>query len=409
MTPATPPTTPPMPSSDRAPAMNAPSAPALLPADDRRAWMVLGSGGVGKTTLSAALALRLAERGHRTAVVTLDPARRLADALRLSRATGALQPVALDRLEARFGVRFGGSLAGGVLDPRALFDALVHDLVGDPDKAARILANRYYQKLSTSLAGAENYMAMARLDGLLGDPAFDRVVLDTPPAFHTLDFLGTPQRLTGFLDFPGVRPALRLMNGPAQRWSPLLQVGRLTLKGLERFLGREFLVELFGFLALFADVLEAFAEQARRIQQVLASPDVGYLLVAAPTERSLAEARVVLQRFTDEGRHVERVIVNRVHPARFDGARLDGLTAGLAAGLAASPLAPGLSGSERDAMLTVVPRVVSAYEGLARRERRLIDAFRREHGDVVEVDELTADVDGLESLYRFSQGLPVVA
>jgi anion-transporting ArsA/GET3 family ATPase len=378
----------------------------LVPAGDRRrAWMVLGSGGVGKTTLSAALALRLAEAGHRTAVVTLDPARRLADALRLSRSTGELQPVALERLEARLGVRFGASLSGGVLDTRALFDALVHELVGDPEKAARILGNRYYQKLSTSLAGAENFMAMARLDTLLADPAFDRVVFDTPPAFHTLDFLATPQRLTGFLDFPGVRPALRLMNGPTQSWSPLVQVGRLTLKGLERFLGREFLAELFGFLALFADVLESFAERARRIEQVLASPDVGYLLVAAPTERSLAEARVVLARFRDEGRRVERVVINRVHPARFDASRLSALGSGLEAGLATSPLGPGLSRSRREGFLADVPRVIGAYEGLARRERRLIEAFHREHDALIEVDELSVDVDGLESLYRFAQGL----
>ena len=405
MTFATRPTTPPTSPTDAPDA--APAATLLPPGDRRRAWMVLGSGGVGKTTLAAALALRLARQGHRTAVVTLDPARRLADALRLSSSTGDLQPVALDRLEARVGEPFTGTLAGGVLDTRSLFDAMVREMVGDPDKAARILGNRYYQKLSTSLAGAENFMAMARLDALLDDPAYDRVVFDTPPAFHTLDFLATPQRLTGFLDFPGVRPALRLMNGPVQGWSPLVQVGRLTLKGLERFLGREFLSELFAFLALFADVLEAFAERARRIQQVLASPDVGYLLVAAPTGRSLAEARVVLKRFRDDGRRVERVVVNRVHPSRFDPARLQGLGADLAARLAASPAAVGLPGSRRDELLAGVPRRVAAYEGLSRRERQRLDAFRAEHGDVLAVDELTVDVDSLESLYRFALSLPM--
>jgi anion-transporting ArsA/GET3 family ATPase len=369
--------------------------------------MVLGSGGVGKTTFAAAVALRLAEQGHRTAVVTLDPARRLADALRLSRATGELQPVALERLEQRFGVHFAAPLFGGVLDTRSLFDGLVRDLVDDPGKAERLLSNRYYQKLSTSLAGAESFMAVARLDALLHDQRFDRVVFDTPPAFHTLDFLAAPQRLTGFLDFPGVRPALRLMNGPAHGWSPLVQVGRLTLKGLERFLGREFLVELFGFLALFADVLEALAERARAVHQVLQSADVGYLLVAAPTERSLAEARLVLERFGREGRRIERVVVNRIHPSRFDAHHLAELGAQIGAALATHPAAVGLATSQLDDLQIRVPRLVSAYEALSRRERRLIDAFHLEHDAVLEVDESAADVDSLESLYRFAQGLVV--
>lgn len=411
--------------------------PSLISSDDqRRAWMVLGSGGVGKTTLSAALALVFAERGLDTAVVTLDPSRRLADALAISRSVDAEQPVPLERIERHFGVQFTGRLMGGVLDTKSMFDRMVRGLLaGDgatpsaPGRAERLLENRYYQKLSTSLAGAEHFMSLAKLDELLSarpEPAeattdgakatevpgsaYDRVVFDTPPAFHTLDFLSMPERLTGFLDFPGVRSALQLMDGPRPGWAPLLQMGRVTLRGLERFLGREFLTELFAFLGLFAEVLEEFSAQAKRIQPLLLGQEVGYLLVLAPSERSINEGEHVMRRFADEGRVIERVVFNRVHPARFSRGRLDEVRGCLSDWVATSPAAQLSAASIQESFLRRVPELLEEHEALAGREQRLIEGFQRRHSGrevVAQVAELPTDVDSLETLYRYSRLLPM--
>ena len=382
--------------------------PLISSTDPRKAWIVLGSGGVGKTTLSAALALALTERGHRTAVVTLDPARRLADALGISRTVHGEQRVPLERIERRHGVRFPAELHGGVLDTKAMFDEQVRELMadrgGDPE---RILANPYYGKLSTSLAGAEDFMSVAKLDALIRSDDYERVVFDTPPTFHTFDFLDTPERMASFFKVPGVRAAMRLMDGPVQGWAPLVRVGRLTLRGLERFLGREFIQELFGFIGLFRDVLESFAERAEAVHEILTSDQVGYVLVLAPNERSVSEGELVLKRFAEEGRDLHRVVFNRVHPSRFDARRVHALEEAVAQAVATLPAARLFAGSTKEGFMRRLPHLVATYEATAARERVVMERFRQRHGDCVEIHELPTAIDDLEGLYEYARALPV--
>jgi len=369
--------------------------------------VVLGTGGVGKTTVAAALGLRLAELGHRTAVVTLDPARRLADALHVSRGADREEPVPLETLSRRVGARFPGSLMGGVLDTQAMFDRLVREVLDDPGRADLLLNNTYYRKLSTSLAGAEDYMAVARLHELMRDGRYDRVVLDTPPAFHTLRFLTTPERLLGFFAVPGVQAALRLMRASTSRRWRFLQLGRVPLAGLERFLGREFLHELSDFLVLFTEVLEAFAERVKRVAALLNSPEVGYLLVVAPGQRSLAEAERILTRLKAEGRATPTVLVNRVHRPRFTPDELDQLPQRFAARVNACPCSRVESAWVRDSVARQVPELVAAHEAGARREEELLERYRSALGPMLKVEEMDRDVDDLEGLWQFSRLLGV--
>jgi anion-transporting ArsA/GET3 family ATPase len=301
--------------------------------EERRVLITCGSGGVGKTTSAAALALRAALSGRRVLVCTIDPSRRLATSLGKGQLSG--RPRAID-IKALAPAR-GGALFAMVLDVKGAFDALVLRHTPQAEARDRILKNRFYHHVSAALAGSHEYMAMETLLELSTDERFDLVVLDTPPTRHALDFLEAPDRLLGFLDVSVLRFFLR----------PYFKAGRLTvqvatrtgamlLKLADRFLGLQFLQELSEFFLAFEGMYDGFRARAAEVQALLRAPSTGFVLVAGPQPAALEEALYFHRRLLEKKLGFVAFVVNRVHldPARERGERR-GPRVRIAPGLAA--------------------------------------------------------------------------
>ena len=226
-----------------------------------------GSGGVGKTTIAAALALRAACAGQRVAVVTIDPAKRLAQALGLDNLTGTLRAVELDEFQ-----QSGGSLSAMMLDVQTTADLMVKRFAESPAAADRILHNSYYKQFSSAVAGSQEYVALEQVRLLLDEHDFDLVVLDTPPAVHALDFLDAPERLRkGLKNIPLKSEGDHSdEQGLASR---LAARGRgLVMKGLNHLTGGPFIEDLAEFLRAFSSILSALESAARRVHTLFRDP-----------------------------------------------------------------------------------------------------------------------------------------
>ena len=280
-----------------------------------------GAGGVGKTTTSAALALGLAAQGRRVAVVTIDPAKRLANALGLRALENEPRRVDASRL-AGHGVEVTGELWAMTLDAKRTFDELIARLAPDEQTRRDVLDNRIYQQLSTAVAGSQEYTAMAKLYELSRDERFDVVVLDTPPSRNALDFLDAPDRLTGFLEGRALR-AFLAPTGLAAR-----VVGRGTsvvLGALRRVTGVELLEDLSTFFGALGGLLAGFRERAAGVQALLADPGTTFLVIASPEREPVAEAIFFGEKLRAAGLPFGGLIVNRVHaPVRGATPALDG-------------------------------------------------------------------------------------
>ena len=273
---------------------------------DRPVLVVVGGGGVGKTTLAAALALQSARDGARTLVMTFDPSLRLKDALGVG---GGDQPV-------RVPIKAAGSLDAILLDARATFDRIVSRYAPDPAAAQRIFSNRFYQDLSGTLAGILEYMAMERLFEVNVEGRYDRIVLDTPPTRQALDFLEAPDRIISFLD----TRAVKFAQDPwwlDDRKAPNLGK-RFAAKGAravaDRILGRQFLLELVEFIQAFAPLFAGFGQRAEEVRTLLRSEGTQFLLVSGPGAERIPEAMFFLRKLKEAGHHLGPVVVNRVHP-----------------------------------------------------------------------------------------------
>jgi anion-transporting ArsA/GET3 family ATPase len=276
----------------------------------RRLIVCCGTGGVGKTTISAALALRLAQGGATTVVVTIDPARRLATALGMSGLSDEPQRVAAQALLGPG----AGELWALQLDAKATFDRLVGRYAPDEAARARILGNRIYRHLSGAVGGAQEYMAVERLNELVEDGRFECIVLDTPPATNALDFLDAPQRITRFIEGRALRLLLRpgaVAGGIGWR---ILHAGSGTvLSLLERLTGTQLLRDVSDFLAGFEGMYQGFAQRAGDVRALLLSDRSGFVVVAAAEADSLAQAVALSRRLTADGFPLAGVILNRVH------------------------------------------------------------------------------------------------
>jgi anion-transporting ArsA/GET3 family ATPase len=357
-------------------------AVALDPAT--RVVVCCGSGGVGKTTTAAALALRAAERGRKVVVLTIDPARRLAQSMGLSELDNTPREVSgVDSAK-------GGELHAMMLDMKRTFDEIV-SAHATPDRAEQIFANPFYQSLSSSFAGTQEYMAMEKLSQLRARDEWDLIVVDTPPSRSALDFLDAPQRLGRFLD----GRMLRLLLAPARAGGRayLKVVGAsfsLFTRVLTRVIGTEVLRDLSAFVGALETMFGGFRERAQKTYELLRTPGTAFLVVAAPEPDALREASYFVDRLSAESMPLAGLVLNRVRSSaapRLSAERAE---------VAADALAETGDHELAEAAL----RVHADRAVLAVRDRRMRDRFLGAHPEValVEVPALATDVHDLDGL-----------
>jgi anion-transporting ArsA/GET3 family ATPase len=274
---------------------------------ERSVLVTAGTGGVGKTTLAAAIGLEAAARGRRTLVLTIDPARRLAQALGVRSLDHEPQQVPADRIGAAGSPR--GALFAMMLDTKRTFDEIVERFTPDPELRRRIFANRIYRQLTDALSGSREYSALEKLAAIHASGEYDLIVLDTPPAAHALDFLDAPRRVLGFLD----GGFLEVLLAPSRTGLRLFRLGsELTLRGLERLTGLSFLGDLSEFFGAFEALLGGFRERAELTSKLLRSRACGFVLVAGPDPEQVRRAVAFSLRLQQERVHLAGLVVNRM-------------------------------------------------------------------------------------------------
>ena len=281
---------------------------------ERRILVCVGSGGVGKTTTAATLALAAARRGKRTLVLTIDPARRLANSLGLAALGHEVQQVdpALVRRDAPSD---RGELYAMMLDQKQAFDEVVARHAKDPAAVQRILANPVYAQISSSLAGAQEYAAMAKLHDFDRAGDWDLIVVDTPPTANALDFLDAPRKLTEAIDSPAIEWFRKLQGGSGSGWSLVGKTGGFVLKRLAKFVGTRFIDDLGVFFTEFNDILGGFRKRAEETFALLRQPRVGFVLVASPEPMAVREALAFHARLAEAAMPFVGFVVNKVHVA----------------------------------------------------------------------------------------------
>jgi len=298
--------------------------------DDRRTRVIVccGSGGVGKTTTAAAIGLRAAERGRHVVVLTVDPARRLAQSMGLSKLDNTPRPVPFpERVQAGVSAAgtdsdgtSGGSLHAMMLDMKRTFDEIV-EAHADPDRAAQILANPFYQSLSSGFSGTQEYMAMEKLGQLRRAEEWDLIVVDTPPSRSALDFLDAPQRLGRFLDGRLIRLLVVPAKVGGRAYVKVLNAGFGMVTGvLTKVLGAQVLKDVQTFVSALDTMFGGFRERADYTYRLLRAPGTAFLVIAAPEPDALREASYFVERLAQEGMPLAGLVLNRVH--RSPAARL---------------------------------------------------------------------------------------
>ena len=273
--------------------------------EQRRILVCCGSGGVGKTTTAAVLALEAARMGRRAVVVTIDPAKRLADALGLEGLTGTPSRIEGD---------WPGELWALMLDTKSTFDDLVVANASSPEQGERILQNRFYRNISGALSGTQEYMAMEKLYELNQRADFDLVVVDTPPTRNALDFIDAPRRLTRFLD----HRLFRMITSPGRGVLKAVNVAAQTfLRTVAKVVGAEVIDDAVAFFQAFEGMEEGFRARADAVFHLLSDPDTAFVLVASPRRDTIDEARFFAEKLAEADIAVRALIVNRMHP-RFD-------------------------------------------------------------------------------------------
>jgi anion-transporting ArsA/GET3 family ATPase len=361
--------------------------------EGKRVCICAGSGGVGKTTTAAAIAAGMAARGKRVAVLTIDPAKRLADSLGLPELGNVERQVDPKRFEAA-GVDAGdGELWAMMLDAKQTFDEVVRKHAPDEQTRERILSNRIYQQLSAALAGSQEYMAMEKLFEIHAEDRYDLLVLDTPPSRNALDFLEAPKRLTQFIE----GRALQVFMRPAGIGMKVFGRGSAVMFSvLRRVTGVDLLEELAEFFQAFGGMVEGFRERARRVNELLAAPQTSFLVVCGPQGEPISEAVYFHRKLIEAKLPFGGVIVNKVHyegaPA---GAGREAIEAELVEALGDRDLA------ERAA------RNLADYEALAARDRGNVEHLAAElrTRSVIQVPYLDEDVHDLAGLMEINRYL----
>ena len=348
-----------------------------------------GSGGVGKTTTSAALALRAAERGRTVVVLTIDPARRLAQSMGIEALDNTPRPVVgVDDTR-------GGRLDAMMLDMKRTFDEVVLSQ-SSPEKARAILENPFYVALSSSFSGTQEYMAMEKLGQIHGqsqlDGTYDLIVVDTPPSRSALDFLDAPERLSSFLDGRFIRLLLAPAKGPARLMTAGL--GMVT-NALTKILGAQVLRDMQTFVAAFDTLFGGFRQRAQTTFSLLQAPGTAFLVIAAPEPDALREASYFVERLTEDEMPLAGLVVNRASPAALTDLSADEATT------AADRLGRTSSESTTAGLLRLHADRVRIVE----REAYLRERWATAHPEVATtvVPALATDVHDLEGLRRVDE------
>jgi anion-transporting ArsA/GET3 family ATPase len=345
-----------------------------------RVIICCGSGGVGKTTTAAALALASARTGRRAVVVTIDPARRLADALGLAGLTNT--PSTIDG-------PWSGELAALMLDTEGTFNGLVAKYAGSVEQAEKILANRFYRNISGALSGTQEYMATEKLYELYEDSGFDLIVVDTPPTRNALDFLEAPGRITRFLD----HPLYRIVTAPTRG---IVKAVNFAAQGIFRSIGKvvggDVIADAIGFFAAFEGMDEGFKERARKVEQLLKSEQSACVLVASPRSDTVEEATYFASKLTEYSIAVRALIVNKMHPDPGGGTAQ-----------AARLRAETFAGTDLGDLFTSLADLRQMAEGEAAHLSSL--TARIEPAPVCRVPYLPFEVSDLDTLGRFADAL----
>ncbi|MEU0316875.1 ArsA family ATPase [Nocardioides sp. NPDC006273] len=359
----------------------------LLDDLDTHIIVCCGSGGVGKTTTSAALALRAAERGRKVVVLTIDPARRLAQSMGIAQLDNTPRTVP--------GVG-PGRLDAMMLDMKRTFDEVVESQAS-PEKAQQILNNQFYIALSSSFAGTQEYMAMEKLGQLYrdsfahngGNGDYDLIVVDTPPSRSALDFLDAPERLSSFLDGRFLRLMLAPTKGPVR----LMSAGiNLVTNALKKVLGGQMLTDLQTFVTALDTVFGGFRQRAQETYALLQADETAFLVIAAPEPDALREAAYFVERLSGDRMPLQGLVVNRA--TLPDDASLTAAAAGAAAErLPDAPLTAGLL------------RLHADRARLVERQDQLRERFAVAHPQVptAVVPALPGDVHDLDGLREIAR------
>jgi anion-transporting ArsA/GET3 family ATPase len=361
--------------------------------EGRRIAICAGPGGVGKTTTSAAIAAGMAARGLKVAVVTIDPARRLATALGLERLGNEPRLVDPERF-AGHGLEMRGELWALMLDSKRTFDALIERIAPNPRARQEVLDNRIYQELSSAVAGSQEFTAIAKLYELDLEGDFDLLVLDTPPSRNALDFLDAPDRLTGFFQGRAIRMFLR----PAGLGGRVIGAGTgVVFSVLRRVTGVDLLDDLSVFFRALGGMIDDIAERGRHVKGLLADPATTFLLVSSLERDPVEETIYFHRRLREQELPFGGMVVNRVRPA------------------AAEPppeVTEALAGELGEELARRVSRAAGEAAALSTRDAAGLARLRLALGDpaLVSVPQLPSDVhdiDGLAHVCSHLFGAPV--
>lgn len=385
--------------------MTRPANPSLIPFDAQRLLespatkiiVTCGSGGVGKTTAAAAMAVAAADAGRTVAVLTIDPARRLAQSLGIGELDNEPRRVILDPPEgSTAGADSRGELWAMMLDTRRTFDEMVAAHT-TPERTEQILANPFYRTISSSFSGTQEYMAMEKLGQLAATGTWDLIVVDTPPSRSALDFLDAPQRLTSFLD----GKMIRLLATPSRGVMKIVGAGfNIFAKAVSSVIGGQMLTDAARFVQLFDDMFGGFRARAQTTYDLLRDPGSAFVVVATAQADALREAAYFADRLLTEKMPLVGLILNRTHPPLAD---IPAPTTAAALAKADTLTSTAKSVTLARAALRVHADRLSVHAA----EQRMLARFEGAHPeiDVIPIPALGTDVHDISALRRIGASL----
>ena len=380
----------------------APIAPLARLVEDRHVIVCCGTGGVGKTTTAAVFAIEAAKRGRNAVVVTIDPAKRLADTLGVDTLGHAVQEIDRRRWDPDGRAARTGRLSAVMLDTETTFDGLVVRYAKDQEQVERILENRFYRNIAGALSGTQEYMAMEKLYELHEDGGYDLIVVDTPPTRHALDFLDAPNRLIRLLD----NRIFRLLMMPTRAYLRVAGAAVQTfLRRVTKVVGAQVVDDVVAFFRAFEGMEQGFRDRAASVEQLLADASTAFVLVTAPRRDAVDEAEFFADRLAESGLGVAALVVNRMLPAFATETAVPGLRAH-AAELRAAPImdARGAAAARR---LAGRYADLADFAAFAARERDELAgvAVRLDTETIAYVAELSHDVHDFDALAEVARHL----